>query len=310
MPWVIELRVVSLPATASRMTKNPNSSSESLWPSTSASTSLVTMSSPGVRGPVGGHLHGVHDQLDRGGHGVVGLELGVLVADHLVGPVEQLHPVFLRHTQQAGDGLQRKFARHLLDEVAGPLRRRGLHDLPGPLAQVVAQALDGPRREAAGDDLAQVGVLRGVHVEQDELAALDLLADRAVFVARQRGLLQAGEDVAAPRNLFDVLVFGHHPEPAVVESARPQRLLVPPDRRGPPQLGQFFDRQPLGVDVGIGEIESGREIRSRHQWHSYDEYDLDMTRSGPVKHRDSRDGTASRRIADRRIGTCSRARLR
>ena len=47
MPWVIELRVVSLPATASRITKKPNSSSESLWPSTSACTSLVTRSSPG-----------------------------------------------------------------------------------------------------------------------------------------------------------------------------------------------------------------------------------------------------------------------
>ena len=65
MPWVIELRVVSLPATASRMTKKPNSSSESLWPSMSAWTSLVTMSSPGFVGPLGGHLHGVHDQFDH-----------------------------------------------------------------------------------------------------------------------------------------------------------------------------------------------------------------------------------------------------
>ncbi|SIE28993.1 Uncharacterised protein [Mycobacteroides abscessus subsp. abscessus] len=47
MPWVIELRVVSLPATANAMTKKPNSSSESLSPSTSALMSVVTMSSPG-----------------------------------------------------------------------------------------------------------------------------------------------------------------------------------------------------------------------------------------------------------------------
>ena len=64
--------MVSLPATASRITKKPNSSSESLWPSTSASISLVTMSSPGFFGPLGGHLHGVHDQFDRGGDRVVG----------------------------------------------------------------------------------------------------------------------------------------------------------------------------------------------------------------------------------------------
>ena len=47
MPWVIELRVVSLPATASITTKKPNSSSDSFSPSMSASISLVTMSSVG-----------------------------------------------------------------------------------------------------------------------------------------------------------------------------------------------------------------------------------------------------------------------
>ena len=36
MPWVMELRVVSLPATASMTTKKPNSSSESFSPSMSA----------------------------------------------------------------------------------------------------------------------------------------------------------------------------------------------------------------------------------------------------------------------------------
>ena len=47
MPWVMELRVVSLPATASITTKKPNSSSESFSPSISASISVVTMSSVG-----------------------------------------------------------------------------------------------------------------------------------------------------------------------------------------------------------------------------------------------------------------------
>ena len=47
MPWVMALRVVSLPATASIITKYPNSSSPSAWPSISALISLVTMSSAG-----------------------------------------------------------------------------------------------------------------------------------------------------------------------------------------------------------------------------------------------------------------------
>ena len=46
MPWVIELRVVSLPATVSVTTNIPNSASVS-WPSASESISVLTMSSPG-----------------------------------------------------------------------------------------------------------------------------------------------------------------------------------------------------------------------------------------------------------------------
>jgi hypothetical protein len=49
IPWVMALRVVSLPATASSNTKNPNSSELNSCPSVSAWTSLVTMSSIGQR---------------------------------------------------------------------------------------------------------------------------------------------------------------------------------------------------------------------------------------------------------------------
>ena len=59
-----------------------------------------------VRVAVGGHLHGVHDQLDGRSHRIVGLELGVDVADHLVGPVEEFLAFLLGHTHQAGDRLQ------------------------------------------------------------------------------------------------------------------------------------------------------------------------------------------------------------
>ena len=151
--------------------------------------------------------------------------------------------------------------------------------LPGALVEVVAQPLDRAGREAAGDDLAQMGVLRGVHVEQHELARLALLADRALAVAGQGGVLQAGEDIAAPRNLFDVLVLGHHPVAAVIESAGADGLLVPPDRRGPAQLGQFLDGQPLGVDVRVGEIEPGRQIRGRLGGRSLDNPLLDTKSS-------------------------------
>ena len=47
MPCEIAFRVVSLPATASRIMKKPNSSADRSLPSISALTSLVTMSSRG-----------------------------------------------------------------------------------------------------------------------------------------------------------------------------------------------------------------------------------------------------------------------
>ena len=51
-------------------------------------------------------------------------------------------------------------------------------------------------------------------------------------------------------------MLADHPEAAVAEPADVGRLLVPPDRRGAPDLGELLHRQPVGVDVGIGEVEA------------------------------------------------------
>ena len=48
MPWLIALRVVSLPATTSRMKNDPNSSVVSRWPSTSACMRAEVRSSVGL----------------------------------------------------------------------------------------------------------------------------------------------------------------------------------------------------------------------------------------------------------------------
>ena len=191
---------------------------------------------PGVRRAVGGHLHAVHDQLDRGADRVVAGEFRIEIAHHLVGPVEDFLALILGHTHQAGDGLQGKLARHLLDEVTRTVLCRGPDDRVGTLAKVFAQRLDRTRREGPRDDLAQVGVMGGVHVEQHESPTFDLLGDRSFPVPRQRGLLQAGEDVAAPGYLLDVAVLGDHPVPAVIEASDAVGLFVPPDRLGRAQL--------------------------------------------------------------------------
>ena len=183
---------------------------------------------------IGGHLHRVHDQLDGRGHGVVGGELGVGVADHLIGPVEEFLALVLRNAHQSGNGLQWQFARHLLDEVTRALGRGVPNDRRRTLLKFGAQHLHCAWREGPRDDLAQVGVVRGVHIEQNELAALDVVGRGAFLVTGQRGVLQAGEDIAASRDLFHVFVFGDDPVAVVSETADAGRLLVPPDRRRPP----------------------------------------------------------------------------
>ena len=150
-----------------------------------------------VGAPVGGHLHGVHDQLHGRADRVVGCELRIDIADHLVGPVEEFLALVLGYPHEPGNGLEWEFAGDLFDEVAGALLRRGFGDGAGPLAKLGAKQFDGAGRESAGDDLAQVGVVRCVHVEQHEFSALDLLFDGALPVARQRGFFLAGEHITA-----------------------------------------------------------------------------------------------------------------
>ena len=134
-----------------------------------------------------------------------------------------------------------------------------------PLAEVGAQPLDGTRREPAGDDLAHPAVFGVVHHDHRRAARLDLAAASGHLVARHDRLLRRREHVAAQRHLADIAVLGHHPVAAVAEPADVQRLFVPPDRRRAAQLGELLHRQAGGVDVGIGEVEAGRQVRSGHQ---------------------------------------------
>ena len=258
MPWVIELRVVSLPATASMMTKKPNSSSESFSPSMSAWISVVTMSSVGFLPRSSAIGHRVHDQFHRRLRGIDVGVLGVLAAGHLVGPAEQLVAVVLWNAEQAGDGLQRKLARHLLDEVAAALGGRGLGDVLGTLGEFLLQPSDGPWRETAGDDLAQPGVVRRVHVEHDAALQLDLLTFHLRRPNRDRTVQPAGEDVVALGHLFDIGVLGDDPVAVVLEATRSVGHVHPVNRLGLTQLGQLLDGQPGKVDVGVEEVEVGR----------------------------------------------------
>ena len=57
--------------------------------------------------PVRGHRHSVHDQFDGRPDRVIAGELRIEVADHLIGPVEELLALILGNAHQTGDRLQR-----------------------------------------------------------------------------------------------------------------------------------------------------------------------------------------------------------
>ena len=99
---------------------------------------------------------------------------------------------------------------HETCSTKSPLTRGGgvLGDVLGALCELLLQPTDGARGEAAGDDLAQPGVVRGVHVEHDAALQFDVLARHFLGPGRDRAVLPAGEDVAATRHLLDVGVLG------------------------------------------------------------------------------------------------------
>ncbi len=67
-----------------------------------------------------------------------GLELGVLLADHPVRPVEHVVTVGLGHAQEIGDDLKRELGRDVGDEVGLALLDHGVDDLVGGLVDLAS----------------------------------------------------------------------------------------------------------------------------------------------------------------------------
>lgn len=165
----------------------------------------------------------------------------------------------LRHAHQLGDRLERQLGRDLGDEVAlAALAPRLVDDPRGPLLERAAQAVDHARGEAAGDDLAQPGVLRRVHVqEQARALEVELLGAEGLVEPDDRAVGVGGEQLVVARDLLDVRVPADHPEAVVVEPGAPARLRVPPGPPGAAERGELGERDPLGQQVGAGEVEVG-----------------------------------------------------
>ena len=215
MPCEIELRVVSLPATAISKKKRLKSISESVSPSTSALSSAVMMSSRGLGPALRRELVGVHEHLDlRVHHLFLGDDvLGVLGADHPVAPLEQLVPVFLRHAEHLRDDLQRHLGRDVDDVVAAALFDDLVDDLRGELADVRLEHAHLAGREAAVDELAVARVLGRVHREHEVSPLLEVVHLRLFEHDHAAALLVGREGGAVATDGDDVVVLGDHPEP-------------------------------------------------------------------------------------------------
>ena len=258
MPCEIELRVVSLPATAISKKKRLKSISVSRSPSTSASSNAVMMSSRGSLAALRRELVRVHEHLDLRVHDLFLRDhvLGVFGADHPVAPLEELVPVFQRDAEHLRDHLQRHLGRDVDDVVAAALLDDLVEDLARELADVRLEHAHLARREAAVDELAVARVLGRVHREHE--VALTREVRRAVRQLLEHddaaALLvgRVGRAVAADRH--DVVVLGDDPEAGTVG------LGVLVDRRVVPQVGEPLVGNTLRETVAVEELMSLRSM--------------------------------------------------
>ena len=179
------LRVVSLPATTSRMKNEASSALVSCSPSMLAVTSAETRSSRGAWArsaasagdQVGQRLPGA-EQLEHRLVHVLGEELRVGPGQDDVG-VGQDHVVLVAgDAHHVADDLQRQPGRDVRHEVARPGGQQVVDDRGGRAAHVVLELGDQPRAERAGDDPAQPGVPGIVHVDHRAEVLVEL--DRQV----------------------------------------------------------------------------------------------------------------------------------
>ena len=253
------LRVVSLPATDSAMTKKPNSSSVRPRPSVVRGEQLGDDVVARVVHALGGQLHRIRQHFVRRHLRIAG-EIRIVRRGHLVRPLEELAAIALGDTQQFHDRFQRQLGGHLLDEVATALRNRFAHDAVGAVAHHVLERGHSSRGESARDDPPRERVRRRVLVDDHDPGHLDGFAlggrgqpdDRAVLIAR--------EDVGVLRHRGDIGVLGHRPIAGSALHTGPRFgwLLDPRDGGGAPQRRELLVRDGDQVDVRIGEVKAGR----------------------------------------------------
>jgi hypothetical protein len=187
------------------------------------------------------------------------LELRVLDPEVLVGDAQDEVLVLARDAQHLGDHAQGLAGGDAVHELALALAVAGqlVEDLGGDGLEARLQALDGPRGEPPGDELAVVAVLRRVHVDQH--AQRGVLGEVVGVVAHARHQDEAAgapELVGLLGNLDDVGVPRDRPEGLVALGLHPAHGGLAPEAR-PGLVGVAV----LAVDVGGDDVELAAEGR-------------------------------------------------
>ena len=159
------------------------------------------------------------------------LVLGVLGADHAVGPVEDHAPVLLGHAEQLGDHEERELGRDLLDEVGRAALADGVDDAVGVPDDLLLEVAHHLGREALVDQAAVTRVHGRVHVDHHQLLLGQLVV---VHLGEERATPGRGEVLPVAVDVDAVVVAGDGPEAA----AGGALLGVPVGGGLPAQLGE------------------------------------------------------------------------
>ena len=153
------------------------------------------------------------------------LELLVVAAEHLLGELEHAREVRLRQAQQGEDHVERVVDRDLGHEIElGALLGHLVDPDLGELVAAGLELLQYRRPEPVGADLADVAVVRIVHVDQGPQAGAGLQVPQQCVVGlgdRQQRPGVVGEQVVLPLDVHDVGVLGDRPERPVVADVDP-----------------------------------------------------------------------------------------
>ena len=214
----------------------------------------------GVRPLFRGALPAVGEHLAERGHECLRIAavFWVVQADQGVRPLEQQMPVLGAHTEHIRQHAQRHFGGDRGDEIDLAFLAHRVDDGACVTRDRVEQlAPDRLRSEGAVDDLAELGVLRGIHVQHHPAEHLDVGRSR---IAQHAGTAPGGEVGGGAGDVCNVGVPQDGPEAGPTRERAGCGFVHPDDRAGAAQLGEQRVGYAVGVVIGVGEVD-GRSCR-------------------------------------------------